>query len=121
MATQNDQFLIFSSDTRGTSAYVPGFPVNSFNFGINLLGGTAVSLTIPSSYQIWTMVVSIPSGSNLWVARNATAAAPVGNTFTNIDAQLNISPRRVYAGDTISFFSTANIPGMNVSLYAVTS
>jgi hypothetical protein len=114
MSTQ----LNFARDNQGYNAFSPDFATD--NFSATLTTGSEQTFTIPSNFPVWIVSFSIEPGNNLWVARNQTAAIPVGATFASTTSTLNPGSRRVYAGDVIHCITDSTSVDVGVSLYAVT-
>lgn len=109
--------LSFGKDVQGQNAYSPTF--SDTNFQVPLYAGTAKSFTIPSNYQVWTVVFSPQNGCDIWVANNHTAEIPVSPDFIETFSQLNPASRTVYAGDVISCITGNTSCELGVALYAI--
>lgn len=109
--------LNFARDAQGYNTYAPDFATN--HFSATLSNGSAESFTVPGNFPVWIVSFSFQPGTNVWVARNSTAAIPADGTFTSTKSELNPSSRRVYAGDVISCITDAVTSDVGVALYAI--
>ncbi len=112
MSTQ----LNFGRDVQGFNAYAPDFSTN--HFSATITNGVEATLTVPTTSQIWLLSFSYQPGTNVWVARNSTAAIPAGATFVASTSELNPGSRRVFSGDVIHFITNNASADVGVSLYA---
>lgn len=84
---------------------------------------TDTTLTIPGkAHRYKALIKCMPTGQ-VWVANNATAAAPAGNTFAASTSELLTQDyplcREVIAGDVLHFFSSTATTNVSVSLFSV--
>ncbi len=63
-------------------------------------------------------VFSYSSGANVFVALNAAAAVPAGNTFAATTSELNPNAKMVKSTDVIHFYSSGT-PNITVAFYAI--
>lgn len=109
--------LNFASDSRGFNAYAPDFA--DVHKSATLENGDEQTFTVPGSSQVWIVSFSIQPGTNIWVARNATAEVPTDETFTSTDSELNPGARKVYAGDVIHCITDSTTADVGLSFYAI--
>lgn len=108
--------LNFGRDVQGFNAYAPNFSDKTFSVALAAAGNSTV--TVPSSTQNWIAAFSYQPGSDIWVALNTSAAAPVGGTFAANSSELLPGSRKVKAGDTINFYNNgASTADIGVMLY----
>lgn len=116
--------LSFGRDTQGFNAYAPDPSTNIFS--ATLVNGAASTITLPLSQKYWIVSPSYQPGTNVFVDfTGATAAIPVGGTFSAATSELNPSARRVKSTQddgvtaaTISFITNNATAEVSVSLYA---
>jgi hypothetical protein len=110
--------LNFGRDVQGFNAFAPQFA--DVKFSATLASSGNASVTVPKSFENWIVSFSYTPGSNIWVANNASAAAPAGATFAATSSELNPGSRVVKAGDVINLLNNgANPSDVGVLLYAV--
>jgi hypothetical protein len=63
--------------------------------------------------------MSYQSGASVWVADNAVAMTPLGNTFSNTTSELNPVARYVKKGDILHFFCSDLSSFVGVVFYAL--
>lgn len=109
--------LNFERDINGYNAFAPDFP--TLIWSATLTNGAETTFTVPGNFQVWVMALSPQPGSNIWVARNTTAAIPVGNTLAATNSELNPAQRRVYADDVIHVITANTTADVEIALYAI--
>jgi hypothetical protein len=105
-----------------------GAPFATHKFTTTLGAATEATLTVPgiatlgninsSSKAQWMAVFSYEAAKKIYVAVNATAAVPAGNTLAASTSSLNPPGRIVKEGDVISVISGA-VGDMSIELYYV--
>lgn len=105
-----------------------GLPFCSTVYSVTLSANTDTSIAVPltaalgaptaSTYNKFMAVFSYSSTANVFVALNATAAVPVGNTFAATTSELNPNAKQVKATDTIHVISTGT-PSVTIAFYAI--
>jgi hypothetical protein len=110
--------LSFGRDEQGYNAYAP--QDSSLKYSATITNGSATSITIPKSYQIWIVAFSIQPGGNVWVDfSGATAAIPAGATLASTTASLNPGQRTVFSGGTISIITDNASVDVGIELWPV--
>jgi hypothetical protein len=115
--------LNFGRDQQGYNAFAPLFSQDKYS--ATLAATTDTTLTVPPNSENWIAYFSVEAGKNVWVALNATAAAPAGSTLVSSTSELipNVSQyqigRKVIAGDVLHFFSQSGTANISVSFYAI--
>ena len=109
--------LNLGRDVAGQNSYTPAFCDNKFSATLTI--GVEATFTVPSNKKVWTCAFCIQPGTVVWVARNETAAVPVGGTFAATDSELNPATRTVFAGDVIHLITSSTTADVGVLLYAV--
>jgi hypothetical protein len=115
--------LLFERDVQGLNSYAPSFSTNKYT--ATLAATTDTTLTVPSDFENWVAYFSVEASKLVWLALNATAAAPAGASFAASTSELipNVSQyqigRRVQAGDVLHFFSQSGTANISVALYAI--
>lgn len=115
--------LLFGRDVGGFNAFAPEFSTNKYS--ATLAATTDTTLTIPSNFQNWIAYFSVEPAKSVWLAINATAAAPAGATLAATTSELlpvttqTQIARSVQAGDVLHFFSQTGTANVSVILYAV--
>ncbi|AXH77673.1 MAG: hypothetical protein [Caudoviricetes sp.] len=120
-----------------------GLPYSDDIYSVKFGGVAEATITVPLSLPMGVMGMSgdinpignagaFPQGRNkwiavfdygvkvdgdVWVALNATAAAPAGAGFAKTTSQLFPKAWDVYAGDVIHAFSSVNNQTMSVAFY----
>jgi hypothetical protein len=108
--------LVFGRDVQGYNAFAPKFVLSKFN--VTLASGAPQSLTVPSSNANWIALFAFEPSTKVWVANNATAAAPSGS-FAAATSELNPAARSVKAGDVLSFVTDNTTAEVWVGFYEV--
>ena len=97
----------------------------SLLYSAALAATTDTTLTVPGIAPKYKAVIKCKSGSDVWVALNATAAVPAGTTFASTTSELltNATPicREVNAADVIHFYTATATTDVSVVFYAVGS
>jgi hypothetical protein len=101
-----------------------GHRFSDIKFSVDLDPSTNTILTIPDDSKRYKMVIkAFPFDGFVWVALNATATPPSGNSFASTSSEclsLFVTCREVVAGDQINFFSTnVNPQAVSVVLYSL--
>lgn len=110
--------LNFGRDVQGFNTFAPDFADLTFSATLAAAGNSSV--TVPSSNENWIMSMSFQPGSDVWVSKNGSAAAPAGAAFAANASELLPGARKVIAGDVINFFNNgAGTADVGVMLYAV--
>ncbi len=109
--------LNFESDTRGISTNAPKFSED--NYSATIAATTDTTLTVPDNFTNWVAYFKYEAGKNVWVALNATAAAPAGATFASTTSEYLPEKKAVQAGDVIHFFSQTGTAIVGVSFFAI--
>lgn len=111
-------FLAYAKDTVGKSTDALAVTVDTKSASLLSLGNA--SITVPSAYSDWVMIVQYGASAAVWVAVNATAAVPAGNTFATTTSILNPAQIKVKAGDVVNFYNAggSTIP-VSVAMYGV--
>jgi hypothetical protein len=111
--------LSFGRDVQGYNAFAPAFADDAFSANLDASGGID-SITVPANFQNWIVSFSYQPGADIWVALNATAAAPVGDTFAATTSELNPGSRTVKANDVISLLNNGSTDAdVGILLYAI--
>jgi hypothetical protein len=110
--------LNFGRDVQGMNAYAPMLSDTMVSAGIT--AGAATGYTVPSKYKNYIAIFSYPSGSDVWVSVNNTAAAPAGDTFSSTSSFGAPTQLSVKENDVISCFNNgAETANVGIALYAV--
>lgn len=109
--------LEFGRDVQGFNAYAPPFSTNMFS--ATLQAGIEETMTVPSNFKVWNISFSYQAGTNVWVARNATATVPAGATLAATNSSLIPASRTVYAGDVIHMITDNSSAEVGVELYGI--
>lgn len=110
--------LIFGRDVQGYNAYAPQDSTNKYSATIT--NGTATSITVPNSHQVWIAAFSYSPGANVWVDfTGATAAIPVGATLASTTSSLLPGQRTVYANGKISIITDNASEDVGIELWPV--
>jgi hypothetical protein len=109
--------LQYGRDSQGLSAYAP-YP-STVKYSATITDGTATSVTVPSSYQLW--VVSFRYFPNdVWVdVSGATATLPVGNTLAASTSELNPSSLTLTAATNISIITAQTAADVSIVMWPV--
>ncbi len=111
--------LLFGRDVQGYNAFAPDFAGDAFSATLAAAGNDTI--TVPSNFQNWIASFSYSPGSDCWVALNASATPPAGNTFAATTSELNPGSRKVQAGNTINIYNNGTASAdVGVMLYAIT-
>lgn len=110
------------------------------NYSVTLSATTDTTLTVPgggimgaaTSYNVEARtngnnkvraVIRCTSAKDVWMALNATAAVPAGNTFASTTSELvngqYAVARDVIVGDVLHFYTGASNAVVSVSFYAL--
>jgi len=108
--------LRLQRDKAGKNTF--GLEFSDLKFNTTLLNGVEQTLTVPGPESKYLMIFSIQPGSQVWIAKNATAAIP-GAAFAQTDSELNPVARNVKGGDVIHFITNNTDATVGVILYAI--
>ncbi len=78
--------LSFGRDSQGYNAFAP--PPSGDKYSATLASGGNATITLPGNAASWIVNFSYQPGSDVWVAYNASAAAPAGATFASTGSEL---------------------------------
>lgn len=78
--------LNFGRDVQGYNAFAP--PPSTDKYSATLAAGGNATITLPTNVSSWIVSFSYQPGSLIWVAYNASAAAPAGATFATTTSEL---------------------------------
>lgn len=106
-------------DINGYNGFGLMFADNKYS--VTLAATTVATLTIPSTYQNWIAIFSFEPGTNIWVANNATAAIPAGNTIAASTSDLNPVGRFVQGADVLSLITASTTADVGILLYALSN
>jgi hypothetical protein len=105
-----------------------GLPFCNTIYSVTLTASTDTTVAVPltsavgaptaTTYNKFMAVFSYSSGKDVFVALNATAAVPAGNTFAAATSELNPTAKMVKSTDVIHFIS-ASTPSITVAFYAI--
>lgn len=116
-----------------------GLQFTDIAYSCTLSASSDTTLTVPSvsgmggngmsSSSLWIAVFNFTPAAEVWVAINATAAAPAGNTFALTASEMNPAARQVrgastlpggtYAADVLHFFTTETGVDVSVLFYSI--
>ena len=113
MSTQ----FILSRDINGYNGF--GLMFADDKYSVELDAGVAATFTIPSSHPNWIVIFSFETGSDIWVASNAAAEVPAGNTIVATTSEHNPVARKVKAGDVLSLITSDTTAVVGITLYTV--
>ena len=109
--------------------YISQQPVDDFGarfanllYSVALAASTDTTLTIPGNAPSYKALIKVPYNAVVWVALNATAAVPAGDTLAAVTSELvAVNPlcREVKAGDVLHFISATATTEVSVVLYAI--
>ena len=109
--------------------YISQQPVDDFSlrfedllYSVSLAETTDTALTIPGTAPKYKAVMKTSYNGVVWVALNATAAVPAGDTLAAVSSELlasNVLCREVKAGDVLHFITATANTVVSVVLYAV--
>ena len=107
------QYNIYSY-VKGVNGY--GLPFSNTSFSATIDAATDTTLAVPLgaaagapvafSFNKFIVQLKYSSGTDVWVAVNNTAAAPVGAAFASTTSVLSPTAKTVKAGDVLHFFCT---------------
>lgn len=100
MSTQ----LNFARDVQGYNTFAA--PISQDKYSATLAAGTNSTITLPTNVPYWIISFSYQPGSDVWVAYNGNAAAPVGGTFAATASEL-LPGSRVLPSTTVSSSGSA--------------
>lgn len=89
----------------------------SLTYTATLASEMESTLTVPTSYGVWKVLFSIEDGANVWIAYDATSAAPAGSTFATSTSELNPKIRYVNGGTVIHAVTNSTTANISISLY----
>jgi hypothetical protein len=109
-----------------------GLPFSDTNYSVTLTASTDTTLTVPSAIGLGQQgpstkaqsiaIISVKPNGSVWMAVNATAAVPAGNTFASTTSEL-IGPfnyaKLVNGGDVLHFISPDTGDTVSVSFYSL--
>ena len=78
--------LAYGRDVQGYNTFAPN--VSGDKYSAVLASGGNATLTLPTNVSTWIVSFSFQPGSDVWVAYNASAAAPAGATFASTTSEL---------------------------------
>jgi hypothetical protein len=108
--------FILTTDINGNDTYV--LPFCDLKYSTSLVATVEQTLTIPSDANVYIVIFFIEAGSEVWIAKNATAALP-GGSFAATTSSLCPSARAtVVPGDVLHFISGIDC-NIGVELYAL--
>lgn len=118
--------LNFGRDTQGFNAYAPAPAIDKYSATLAAAGNSTI--TLPGNAQSWIVAFSYQPGSDIWVAYNATAAAPVSTAFAATTSEFLPASRTLSSlrndgttATTINFYNNgAGTADIGVVLYANT-
>jgi hypothetical protein len=99
-----------------------GLRFSDLLYSVSLAATTDTTLTIPGIAHYYKALIKVPYNAVVWVALNATAAVPAGDTLAATTSELvGITPlcREVKKGDVLHFISATLNTEISVVLYAV--
>lgn len=116
--------LAFARDDQAFNANAPA--ISTDKYSATIAATTDTTLTVPSNFKNWIAYFSVEPAKSVWLAVNATAAAPAGATFAATTSELLTTntqlptARLVNAGDVLHFFSQSGTANVGVIFYAIT-
>jgi len=105
-------------DVSGVPSYSTEFPDLWQNYTMELALGVAQNVVVPDRGKVYRAVFGYTPGSEVWVAKNTTAAAPSGAASESL-SQLNPVIRNVRYGDTLSFITPDSVARVSVTFEMV--
>lgn len=100
-----------------------GLPFANVKWNATLAITTDTTLTVPGVAPRYKAVMTCEPAGYVWVALNATAAAPAGGSFAATTSVLlsagRVLCREVKAGDVLHFFSGTATTDVGVEFYAL--
>ncbi|CAB4127706.1 hypothetical protein UFOVP93_44 [uncultured Caudovirales phage] len=109
--------------------YISQQPVDDFGlifpslkYSVSLAETTDTTLTIPGAAPKYKALMKTSYNGVVWVALNATAAVPAGDTLAAVSSELldsNPLCREVKAGDVLHFYTETANTIVSVVLYAI--
>ena len=103
-------------DDNGTVGYL--LPQSNTLYSALLVADTPQSITAPTDFPRYGIVIGVSNGVDLYMSVNGTATVPSGS-FALGNTSLNIAQRYVAAGDTISFVTPGDGVVVTVEFYAI--
>jgi hypothetical protein len=105
-----------------------GLPFCNTIYSVTLTASTDTTVAVPltaavgaptaTTFNKFMAVFSYSNAANVFVALNATATVPAGNTFAATTAELNPTAKMVKSTDVIHFISSGT-PSITVAFYAI--
>lgn len=115
---------IINNGIKGVNAF--GAPFSTLIYNTTLAADTEATLTIPGGSALgninastnpqYLAIFSYSADSTVYVANNATAAVPAGDTLEVATSIINPSARLVKAGDILSIISE-DTPSISIELF----
>ncbi len=109
-----------------------GLPPSDLKYSASLAITTDTTLTVPSKGAMgvpldtvnkWLAIIQVKANASVWLAINATAAAPAGTTFAATTSDLIIGGEyyaiEVKAADVMHFFAPVATTDIMVKFYAL--
>lgn len=109
-----------------------GLPFSDMLYSCTLGATTDTTLTVPTSSAIgvplntlnrYIAIIQVKPNTEVWVAKNATAAVPAGNTFAATTSELingtEYYAREVQQGDVLHFYTASATTDVGVAFYAL--
>jgi len=100
-----------------------GLRSSNLQYSATLAITTNTTLTIPGNAPRYKALIKCMPAGQVWVATNATAAAPGGSSFAATTSELLTQDyalcREVRAGDVLNFYSSTATTNVSVSLFAL--
>jgi len=114
--------FLYARDVQGYPSDATVFSTNLYN--VILKSGSALSLTVPASYKVWMMQVTVEPGKSAWIARNKTAQVPsISGVLSQTDSEMASCyyqyHKMVYANDVLSFVSSDTTANLSIAFYAL--
>lgn len=120
------QFSMYP-DVRGVNGF--GLKFTDTAYSATLATSTATPLTVPGSgslgggktqtKNLWLVKFKYTYNADVWVANNATAAAPAGASFGATVSELNPEAMVVEGGDVLSFISAGTAVNVSVTFWSL--
>lgn len=106
-----------------TSSYDETIPFSDVCVQLSLATNVAQTYTVPgSATQNFTVLFGFPTGTNLYVGKNTTAATPPAGTKTTLQYVefINAGEKRyVQGGDVLSFITPDTSARIGISIRAI--
>jgi len=84
------------------------------------IGGAGAMGSIANNVNKYIAIFNFEPGSQVWVAKDATAAVPVGGSFASTNSEMNPAAREVEVGDVLHFFTPdSGGAAVSVVIYAL--